>query len=311
VIAAFIRVIRRVLGEPLVHFFVLAVALLAVQQRFLQPEPRQRIVVSPEVVRGLRQDFVRRTGAEPSPAEAAALLERYLDNEVLYREALAQGLDRGDIIVRRRLIQKMEFVLEASEPIANPSDAELQQYLDTHAERYATRARVSLAHVFVSTDRHGDAAESQAAALQAQLAAGADPAPLGDPFLRGREFKLYTEAELAGIFGAAFVQAVMPLPVGAWSRPLRSSFGWHVVRLDQRTPGRVPEVREVRDSVLRDWLEERRTAAGRSALQRLRATYDIDVRVPDRPDPFSRTPGSSEPDQPPLSRSTRGREGLG
>ncbi len=192
------RIVGRLLREPLVHFFVLAVLLLAVQQRFLRPAPRQRIVVSPDVVRGLRQDFVRRTGGEPAPAEAAALLERYLDNEVLYREALAQGLDRGDIIVRRRLIQKMEFVLEASEPIAAPSDAELQQYLDTHAERYAMRDRVALTHVFVGTDRHGEAAESQAAALQAQLAAGADPTTLGDPFLRGREFKLYTETELAG-----------------------------------------------------------------------------------------------------------------
>ena len=101
------RIVGRLLREPLVHFFVLAVLLLAVQQRFLKPASRQRIVVSPEVVRGLRQDFLRRTGGDPAPAEAAALLERYLDNEVLYREALAQGLDRGDIIVRRRLIQKM------------------------------------------------------------------------------------------------------------------------------------------------------------------------------------------------------------
>jgi len=293
-LAVLARVVGRLLREPLVHFFVLAVVLLAVHQRFLQPEPRQRIIVSPDVLRGLRQDFARRTGAEPSPAEAAALVERYLDNEVLYREALAQGLDRGDIIVRRRLIQKMEFVLEASEPIANPSDAALQQYLDAHAERYATRERVSLTHVFVSTDRHGDAAERQAAALHAQLAAGADPTTLGDPFLRGREFKLYTEAELAGIFGAAFAPAVMPLPVGEWSRPLRSSFGWHVVRLDQRTPGRLPDVSELRDSVLRDWLEERRTAAGRSALDRLRATYDIDVQEPDRLIPLSRTPGGRE-----------------
>jgi len=271
-LAAPVRVVGRVLREPLVHFFVLAVVLLVVQQRFLQPEPRQRIVVSPEVARGLRQDFARRTGVEPSLAEAAALLERYLDNEVLYREALAQGLDRGDIIVRRRLIQKMEFVLEASEPIASPSDAQLQLYLDTHAERYATRDRVSLTHVFVSTDRHGDAADSRVAALHAQVAAGADPTTLGDPFLRGREFKLYTETELAGIFGAAFAQAVMPLPLGEWSRPVRSSFGWHVVRLDQRAAGRVPDLREVRDSVVRDWLEERRTAVGRSALDRLRAT---------------------------------------
>ena len=301
------RVVGRLLREPLVHFFVIAVVLLAVHQRFLQPEPRQRIVLSPDVLRGLRQDFARRTGAEPSPAEAAALVERYLDNEVLYREALAQGLDRGDIIVRRRLIQKMEFVLEASEPIANPSDAALQQYLDAHAERYATRERVSMTHVFVSTDRHGDAAERQAAALHAQLAAGADPTTLGDPFLRGREFKLYTEADLAGIFGAAFAPAVMPLPVGAWSRPLRSSFGWHVVRLDQRTPGRRPDVREVRDSVLRDWLEERRTAAGRSALDRLRATYDIDVQEPDRRIPLSPTPSGRGPAQPPLSRTTGGR----
>src|SRR6185295_8872661 len=106
--------------------------------RWVSPPPRGRqIVLSESIIHGLRQDHLRRNGALPTASEEAALVQRYIDNEVLYREALALGLDRGDIIVRRRLVQKMEFLTEGIDPIATPTDDELQGYLDAHSERYA------------------------------------------------------------------------------------------------------------------------------------------------------------------------------
>jgi len=269
--------LSRWLREPLVHFVLLGGVLFAVHQSVAPPRATNRIIVSDAIVRGLRQEHLRQNGSLPTPAEEAALIQRFVDNEILYREAVAQGLDRGDLIVRRRLVQKMEFVLEGEEPIAEPADAELQAYLDAHVDRYAVAERVALTHIFVSTDQHGAAAERVAGDLRQQLAAGADPSALGDPFLRGRDFPLRTERDLAGIFGAPFAAQVMALPPGDWSAPLRSSYGLHLVRVTEHTAGRQPSLNEARSAVFRDWQEERRGVANVAALARLRQRYEVSV----------------------------------
>lgn len=275
------RRLSRWLREPLVHFVLLGGVLFSVHQSVAPPRATNRIVVSDAIVRGLRQEHLRQSGSLPTPEEEASLIQRFVDNEILYREAVSQGLDRGDLIVRRRLVQKMEFVLEGEDLIAEPNDAELQAYLDAHADRYAIAERITLTHIFVSTDQHGAAAERVAGDLRQQLAGGADPSALGDPFLRGRDFPLRTERDLAGIFGAPFAAQVLALPPGEWSAPLRSSYGLHLVRVTEHTAGRQPALNEARIAVFRDWQEERRTAANVAALARLRQRYDVRVESAD------------------------------
>ena len=109
--------LRRWLKEPLLHFAVLGAALVGLHRWVAPPSLGRQIVLSAPLIHGLRQDHLRRNGALPTASEEAALVQRYIDNEVLYREALALGLDRGDIIVRRRLVQKMEFLTEGLEPL--------------------------------------------------------------------------------------------------------------------------------------------------------------------------------------------------
>jgi len=271
------RRLSRWLREPLVHFVALGVVVFAIHQWVAPTRPTNHIVISDAVLRGLRQEHLRQNGALPTPAEEAALIQRFVDNEILYREAIAEGLDRGDLIVRRRLVQKMEFVLEGEEPIPEPADAELQAYLDAHAVHYAVAERVGLTHVFVSTDQHGQDAERIATQLRAQLDAGTDPSGLGEPFLRGRDFPPHTERELAGIFGSPFAAQVMTLSAGTWSAPIRSSYGLHLVRVTERSAGRQPSLAEVRGAVQRDWQEERRTASNATALARLRRRYAVTV----------------------------------
>ena len=266
---------RRWLHEPLVYFVALGTAVFALHRHLTPPAASQRIVLSESLIRGLRQDHVRRYGTPPTAAEEAALLQRYIDDEVLYREALALGLDRGDIVVRRRLVQKMEFLTEDMEPIPEPADTDLDSYLNAHIDRYAMADRVALTQVFVSDSGHAGDAPARAVQLRAQLLAGSPPAALGEPFLRGREFPLSTERQLADVFGPEFASRVMPLPLASWSDPIPSSYGWHLVRITQRQPRRLPPLAEVRDAVRRDWLEERRAAANRVALARWRQRYEI------------------------------------
>jgi hypothetical protein len=266
---------RRLLREPLVHFAILGGLLMAIHTAIAPSETSRRIEIDDSVRNALRQDYVRRTGAQPSAAEEQSLVDRYVDDEILYREALALGLDRGDIIVRRRLLQKMEFLAEEAAPLAEPSDAELERYLAENAARYAKPPRVALTQVYLSSDRHGPEAEARARELRSQLAAGADPAQVGDPFPRGRDFGLSTERDLAGIFGTEFAAAAMKLPAGEWSAPVRSSYGWHLVRPSSRSEGGPAPLADVRAAVRLDLLEERRAQRRREALDALRARYEV------------------------------------
>ncbi len=230
-----------------------------------------------DAVAGMREDFRRRTGRMPSATDEQAMIDAYVRDEILVREGLALGLDRGDIIVRRRLIQKMEFLLENGEPVPPPTEADLQDWVTAHADRYATPARVTFTHVFVSAQRAGADAGSEAVVLKEKLDGGADPAPLGDPFLRGREFRLHSQAELANIFGAPFADAVMKLPEDTWSDPIRSTFGLHLIRVTEKRPGTEPTLGAVHDRAEREWREEKRQTLDTRARQRLESHYIIKV----------------------------------
>jgi len=241
------------------------------------PRASQEIVVAPDTVAGMREDFKRRTGRMPSATDEKSMIEAYVADEILVREALALGLDRGDVVVRRRLMQKMEFLLENTEPVPDPTDAELEAFVAAHSDRYATPARVTFTHVFVSSERAGANTDAVAAGLRDRLDAGADPAALGDPFLRGRELRLHSQSEIAGIFGPQFAAAVMQLPENVWSQPIRSTFGAHVVRVTEKKPGTAPALATMRQRVERDWKDERRQELNREARARLRQRYVVTV----------------------------------
>ncbi len=269
--------VSRLLREPLIHFAVLGALLFALHGAVAPPTVTSAIVVTTALQRGFQQEYVRRHGRPPTPEEARALVDRYVDTEVMLREALALGLDRGDIIVRRRLVQKMEFLNQDMAPLAPPTDADLAAVLARHPERYRLAARATVEHVFVSTRRHADDAETVAEELRTRIAAGDDPASLGDPFLRGRLFRHATEGEIAGVFGPELARRAQSAPVGEWVGPYRSSFGVHLVRIVERSGGRPATVDEVRRELARDWEEEQRTDAARAALTALRARYDVRI----------------------------------
>lgn len=267
------------LRAPLLQFFGVG-ALLLVAYRLLQPSPPTRIRLSAAEKAGLLQDFQRRSGHPPSDGEAQQVVEAYLDSEVLLREAQARHLDRGDVIIRRRLIQKMDFVLDAlaAGSDAPPAAAELEAYYQGHAERYRQPARVSLWHVFVAHDAPGQApAAVRIEPLRRLLQAGADPQTLGEPFLRGSRFVDQSESELGAVFGAAFARAVFALPVDVLSAPIASSYGLHLVRVTAALPARLPPLATVAARVSQDFKDDRRRQARLLLLRGLRRGYDIVV----------------------------------
>ena len=272
--------VRSWLREPALHFVVIGLGLFGLHAAVARRAAPTRIVVSASFIEGLGREQAARNGRPPTADEERGLIDRFIDDEVLYREAIALGLDRGDLIVRRRLVQKMEFVARGASPEREPATAELQAFLDAHAERYGAKAAASFRHVFLSRDRHGDAVHADAVRALAALRAGAEPGGVGDPFLQGASWKARTEPEVAVIFGDAFAKAVLGLAPGAWSEPIESSYGEHLVRVESRAPAGAPALSEVLARVREDWLSARREEDDLAAHRRLRARYVIDVEGP-------------------------------
>lgn len=262
---------RALRSEPLVHFAVLGLVIFGVHaaQARGHGEPLR---VDADRVAATGAELARRLARAPAPAEIAAALVTELDEERLYREALALGLDRDDPIVRRRLIQKLRFVQEdLADDAAPPDDADLLALRDAEPDRYMLPARLAVTHVLAARDRHPDP-EAAARELRARLLAGADPAALGDPCVHGQRLALRSASALAALFGDAFAAALSDMSEGTWNLA-PSSLGWHVVRVDAREPAALPALATLRPRLRADWEAARREASGHAALVGLRARW--------------------------------------
>jgi peptidyl-prolyl cis-trans isomerase C len=257
-------------SEPLVHFAAIG-CLLFGAHAMCSPPRGDALIVDAARAAATEAALARKLARPPTPEESAAALLAELDDERLYREALALGLEQGDPIVRRRLIQKLQFVQEDLAAVDAPDDADLAAIRDADPDRYTTPARHAVTHVLAARDRHVDA-KAAARTLQAQLQAGADPAGLGDLCVHGQRFAARTTPAYAAMFGEEFAAALADMSEGTWSLA-PSQLGWHVVRVDARDPPRLPDLATLRPRLRAAWDDLHRDAGAQRAAADLRARY--------------------------------------
>ena len=278
--------LKNVWHEPLLHFILIGAALflLFAWTRTNDERTPNRIVVSASQVEQLTAQFKRTWLRPPTERELAGLIESHVRDEVYYREALALGLDRDDRMVRQRMRQKLEFLLEDLSVDQQPNDVELQAFLERHAERFRVPARVSFQQVYLNPDKHEDL-DTDAAAWLGELRGGAVPESLDDMFMLDYSFDSVTPHEIRRLFGGTFAEQVVALEPGEWQGPLDSGLGLHLVRVHARVSGRMPSLDEVRSRVETEWLAERRQQQKEAAYQRLREDYEVVVERDKSPDP--------------------------
>jgi len=267
---------RRLLREPLVHFLLLGI-LLFVAYGWLNSAgfaAKDEIVVSRSQVDGLVMQFEKVWQRAPTAEERQALVDSWVRDEIFYREALAMGLEQGDPVVRRRLSQKIQFIMDTGADAGPPTDAELQGWLDTHADRYAIPTGYSLRQHFFDPARHGQDLDAVVERARRALAAGRKAA--GDPTMLPAAL-VGRAADVERAFGPEFEQALQTLPVGGWQGPVRSAYGVHLVELESRTDGRPATLSDVRPEVARDYLQSASEAAQEAYYRDLRAKYAVRV----------------------------------
>lgn len=285
--------------EPLVHFLLIGAGLFL----FFSwtggaggPDS-SRIVIGPGQVEHLAVGFARTWRRPPTTQELKGLVDDYVREEIATREARGMGLDRGDTVIRRRLRQKLEFLVEDAAEAIPPSDADLQEWLDAHPETYQREPQVAFRHVFLSPDRRGDRVEADAKALLEQLApagADADIETLGDSIMLPSDFELAPLAVASRMFGNEFAGSLGDIESGQWTGPIASGYGLHLVYVRERVAGREPSLEDVRDAVTRDLLTSRRKEQLESMYERLLEKYTV---VIDMPDPEA-SPADEAPEAP-------------
>jgi hypothetical protein len=272
------------LREPLLQFLVLGAALFGLFHLVdkKKVETPARIVISSARVASLADGFARTWQRPPSKEELQGLVDDYIRDEVFYREGRAAGLDRDDVIIRRRVRQKMEFLAEDLS-VPEPTEEQLAAYLKSNPERFRTEDRLTFHQVFLSATRRAGTIDSDSRQLADRLAradAAVEATALGDPFVLGEEFLAVSQNDVASIFGDSFAKRIFVVEQGRWQGPISSSFGQHFVYISERIPGTLPPLDAVRPAVLREWSNARRLEAEQKLYGSLRARYEIVVEAP-------------------------------
>jgi peptidyl-prolyl cis-trans isomerase C len=275
------KLLGRWLREPLLHFLLIG-SLLFVAYGSLdhskQPNSR-RIDLTPDDVRQLQMTFAAQWERQPTPEELTGLVENRVREEVLYREALAMGLDKDDNIVKRRMAQKMQFLAEDVANAHEPSTAELKAWFAKNGDKFALPGRITFRHLYFSPDRRGRRAYEDAVKALGKIAAQSEDSKaasaLGDSFMFQDYYGDRSPEQLAKDLGSHFAEAVFKLKPGSWQGPVESGYGWHLVFVESFTSGRIPAFEEVKPEVKTAWLADQHEHAWQKAYEAMRSKYKV------------------------------------
>lgn len=277
---------RRWLREPSLHF-LLGGFLLLVGYGYVRGdriESPDEIQLTLDDLRQLESHFESQWHRPPTSGELRSLVEKRVQEEVLYREAVAMGLDKDDTIVRRRMAQKMRFVAEDIAAAREPTIAELETWYEQNAAIFALPDRVTLRHLYFSPDLRGEQARGDAEKALSKLANQPGQSPfarsLGDPFMLQDYYADRSAERLAKDLGSQFAQAVFALRPGSWQGPIESGYGWHLVFVESVVGGRIPSFEEVEPDVRSAWLAAQKEQAWREAYDAMRAKYTVRLPAP-------------------------------
>lgn len=273
------------LKEPFFHFLLIGAGIfLLYTVTANEPENEEtRIEVSSARADRMVTLWEKRWNRPPTEEEFNGLTEQYVNEEVLYREALAMGIEKDDPVVRRRLAQKVRFISNDIVTIETPPDTVLQTYLDTHASKYQLAGKVTFKHIYFNPAKHGADMEDEAKALLVELRENnnsIDMQSVGDSFLHGTAFSELKKFELKRLFGKAFAKALLEQKTGEWQGPLTSSYGLHIVYIDAKIASKTATLEMAKQSVLEDWMSDERKKVNAAFVQNLRKRYNVQIAKP-------------------------------
>jgi hypothetical protein len=233
-----------------------------------------KIVVTAADIERLSANWSKRWNRPPTDIELKGLIDSYIKEEVYYREALALGLDRDDTILRRRLMQKMEFLSNDLAELNQPDDTALNKYFLDNQEKYELPPRITFTHIYFSWDKRGAKVFEDAKSVLAGLNVPRAPEK-GDSFMMQYDFVQETPFEVERLFGKGFAEQLFALQTDAWQGPIESGYGLHLVRISEKIDSEMPELASVIDKVRTDFMFEQRQKVNKEIYEKFKERYEI------------------------------------
>jgi len=268
------------LREPLLHFLVLGAGLFFLFNQINEPKAGtdHRIIITQADLNRLASTWLKGMGRPPTAQEREQQLKHYIHEQVLYREALAMGLDRDDVIVRRRLAKKMQYLFNDLSLIPDPTETELASFLSEHPEKFTEPASITFKQIFLDPKYRDQNINQDAEQLLKQLKAtpaGVHAIDIGDRSLLPYEFSNARQSEIASMFGTGYAKKVFELPVNSWQGPVTSAYGVHLIYITSRTAARLPPLAEIHRRVVKAWRTLKQHEANEVFYQSLYQRYEI------------------------------------
>ena len=277
----------KLLREPLLHFMFIGAVIYLLYGVFAEPVPEaddKTIVVTAGEIEWMQTAWQKRWNRPPTAEEFDGLIQQYIKETVLYREALTMGLNQHDQVIRRRLAQKLEFLAKDLVALTPPTEGELQSYFDEHQDRYQRPVLYTFTQVFIDPDKRGDTTLNDAEAIKATLVvkgdAVDDPGALGDDFMLQNYYPEKDAIEIRKLFGSGFTESLVKLPPGQWHGPVLSGYGVHLVYVSSISEPPAPVFAELRERVVQDWETERGEELNEKFYANLREQYTVVIEEP-------------------------------
>ena len=277
----------KLLREPLLHFMFIGAAIYLLYGVFAEPVREaddKTIVVSAGEIEWMQTSWQKRWNRPPTAQEFDGLIQQYIKETVLYREALTMGLNQHDQVIRRRLAQKLEFLARDLVALTPPTEEELQAYFAEHRFRYQEPALYTFTQVFIDPDTRGDTTLADAAVIKANLIAQGDaiedPGALGDDFMLQNYYPEKDKVEIQKLFGSGFAESLIELSPGQWHGPVLSGYGVHLVYVSNISEPPAPVFAEVRERVVQDWTTDRSEELNNKFYANLREQYTVVIEAP-------------------------------
>lgn len=282
------KMVAKVLREPLLHFMVLG-ALIYLGAVVLndQEVQEQQIVVSSGKIKQLTTLYTKTWQRPPSDQELANVVQEYVLEQAAYYQGVQLGLDKNDIVITRRVRQKLDFIAE--EHIARPTmtDEILTAYLHNNGDKFRLESSLSFKQVYLNPQRHGDSLANEVQQLLTQLtkAPTQNINQIGDRYLFKSSYPLQQHSRLQAIFGKNFIETLEQLTPGSWHGPVYSSFGSHLVYIEQKQPGKLPVLAQIKTKVIKEWQNSQRQQSVKQYYRELLSRYPVTIEWPDEEAP--------------------------
>lgn len=273
---------KGILKEPLVYFFVLGFIVFGLHSFLNRADQDDRDPFTVEVTSGdiewIRSSWEARMKRQPTQQELRGLIDHYIRDEILYREALSMDLDDRDVVIQRRLVQKLIFVLEDLAETVEPKDDELKNYLEENQEKYRIPEMMSFTQVFVNPEKRKDAlreAKDILTRIKSGQHAPEHAVSLGDSLMIDSSFSNKSFDEVARALGKQFAEELFSLEDKGWTGPIPSTFGLHLVYINERVQSQMPEFEKIRDKVKYDFMYDRKQQVIDKAYKGAKSRYTI------------------------------------